>query len=175
MHHGIKGMKWGIRRFQNRDGSLTAAGVSRYRTADRDNKKRGLSDKQKRMLKRGLAVAGVAGATYAAYRLTKSSSPQLINTLRSIKKLSNEELMEKIGRLEKEKQLMNLQREVRSLSAAAEHPGKHVANEILVSAGKKTMTTIAAGGLLYAVKAAMTGSIDSRDATGYLTPKPKNK
>lgn len=25
-HHGIKGQKWGIRRFQNEDGSLTAAG-----------------------------------------------------------------------------------------------------------------------------------------------------
>lgn len=29
-HHGIKGMKWGIRRFQNPDGSLTSAGKRRY-------------------------------------------------------------------------------------------------------------------------------------------------
>lgn len=29
-HHGIKGQKWGIRRFQNSDGSLTAAGKERY-------------------------------------------------------------------------------------------------------------------------------------------------
>lgn len=28
-HHGILGMKWGIRRFQNKDGSLTAAGKKR--------------------------------------------------------------------------------------------------------------------------------------------------
>lgn len=28
-HHGTKGMKWGIRRFQNKDGSLTAAGKKR--------------------------------------------------------------------------------------------------------------------------------------------------
>ena len=29
-HHGILGMKWGVRRFQNKDGSLTAAGKKRY-------------------------------------------------------------------------------------------------------------------------------------------------
>ena len=28
-HHGIKGMKWGVRRFQNKDGSLTSAGKAR--------------------------------------------------------------------------------------------------------------------------------------------------
>ena len=29
-HHGIKGMKWGVRRFQNKDGSLTPRGRQRY-------------------------------------------------------------------------------------------------------------------------------------------------
>lgn len=29
-HHGIIGMKWGIRRYQNKDGSLTRAGKKRY-------------------------------------------------------------------------------------------------------------------------------------------------
>lgn len=29
-HHGIKGMRWGIRRYQNEDGSLTPAGKKRY-------------------------------------------------------------------------------------------------------------------------------------------------
>lgn len=33
-HHGIKGMKWGVRRFQNKDGSLTAAGKKRYDVGD---------------------------------------------------------------------------------------------------------------------------------------------
>lgn len=29
-HHGVKGMKWGVRRYQNADGSLTSKGRSRY-------------------------------------------------------------------------------------------------------------------------------------------------
>lgn len=30
MHHGVKGQKWGVRRYQNSDGSLTDAGKRRY-------------------------------------------------------------------------------------------------------------------------------------------------
>ena len=33
-HHGIKGQKWGVRRFQNKDGSLTLAGAKRYSADD---------------------------------------------------------------------------------------------------------------------------------------------
>ena len=32
MHHGVLGQKWGVRRFQNKDGSLTSAGKQKYRT-----------------------------------------------------------------------------------------------------------------------------------------------
>lgn len=38
MHYGIKGQKWGVRRFQNEDGSLTAEGVKRYEN-DRQTEK----------------------------------------------------------------------------------------------------------------------------------------
>ena len=34
-HHGIKGMKWGVRRYQNPDGTLTAAGKKKYGDPDR--------------------------------------------------------------------------------------------------------------------------------------------
>ena len=37
-HHGILGQRWGVRRFQNADGSLTKAGAKRYGTDYKSNK-----------------------------------------------------------------------------------------------------------------------------------------
>ena len=37
-HHGIKGQKWGVRRYQNKDGSLTADGRKRYADSIADTK-----------------------------------------------------------------------------------------------------------------------------------------
>lgn len=34
-HHGIKGQKWGLRRYQNDDGSLTPAGRERYGSSEK--------------------------------------------------------------------------------------------------------------------------------------------
>lgn len=34
-HHGIQGQKWGVRRYQNPDGSLTSAGRLRYEDSNR--------------------------------------------------------------------------------------------------------------------------------------------
>lgn len=39
VHHGIKGQRWGIRRFQNEDGTLTNAGKKRYSAEGYESKK----------------------------------------------------------------------------------------------------------------------------------------
>lgn len=55
-HHGIKGQKWGVRRFQNADGSLTKAGKERYNeqnssdsSDNHENQKFHLTEKQSGM------------------------------------------------------------------------------------------------------------------------------
>lgn len=38
-HHGVKGQRWGVRRFQNQDGTLTSAGRKRYAANVSDEEK----------------------------------------------------------------------------------------------------------------------------------------
>ena len=44
-HHGIKGMHWGIRRYQNTDGSYTSAGAKRYGIKERIKQRKAEKEK----------------------------------------------------------------------------------------------------------------------------------
>lgn len=47
-HHGIKGQKWGVRRYQNPDGSYTNAGRKRYAIDEYKNEKKAALDRLNR-------------------------------------------------------------------------------------------------------------------------------
>lgn len=85
-HHGILGQKWGVRRFENKNGTLTPAGRKRYDTdedgdykkvsktpapkasSEGESKKKSLTDKQKKVIIAGAAIAGTALAAYGGYK-----------------------------------------------------------------------------------------------------------
>ncbi len=108
VHHGVKGMRWGVRRFQNANGNLTAAGQKRYRTSDegeRTSKSKGLSSRQKTAIKVGAAFVAASLATFGTVKLAKSgkfsamskAGKQFLNKRKSkvdLSKMSLEELME---------------------------------------------------------------------------------
>lgn len=64
-HHGILGQKWGVRRFQNSDGSYTSEGKKRY-GKDKSSKNK------KKAIAIGAAAVGTALAVCGTYHLAKS-------------------------------------------------------------------------------------------------------
>lgn len=75
-HHGIKGMHWGVRRFQNNDGSYTAAGKKRYNDDDDDDND-GLgrtSSRKSKVRKVAAIIAGTAAIGATIYYAKKSGA-----------------------------------------------------------------------------------------------------
>lgn len=84
-HHGIKGMKWGVRRYQNEDGTLTPAGLKRqakfdkeFKTAKKldptatDEEASDLANRRlrlKKYLKIGLGITAGVLVAYGGYKL----------------------------------------------------------------------------------------------------------
>ena len=67
-HHGILGQKWGVRRFQNADGSLTNAGKKRYGTGET-----GANQRKEIAKKVAIGVGVAAAAGIVAYGAIKYS------------------------------------------------------------------------------------------------------
>lgn len=139
-HHGVQGMKWGVRRYQNADGSLTAAGKRRRAKAESAQKK-----ETKEKAKAAKKAEKAKKASYATKRK---------NDVKNRADLTDEELKKKIERIKMEKEL-------RELTDKELSSGSSKARSILSSVGEQTFknvaTKAATGTALYLAALAISG------------------
>lgn len=115
MHWGIKGMKWGVRRYQNKDGSLTPAG----------QKRRARLESELKQLKGKKSSASKTSA-----KTTKTQTKPEPPRKKTVSEMTDDEVRERINRMQLEK---NYYDTAKSLAQA--NPKK-------VSAGKRFLNTL---------------------------------
>lgn len=83
-HHGIRGMHWGIRRFQNSDGSLTGAGKKRYGVIDRTKEK--INGAVSRHKEKQLKQAKALEDAYVSKGMSREKAAKKVETRRKIER-----------------------------------------------------------------------------------------
>ena len=108
-HHGILGMKWGVRRYQNKDGSLTNAGEKRYSGQARHTPSS--ARKQAKQRAAALEKARKARAEKKAFEEAKQkalTSGNATDVLKFQGHLTNKELQDAYTRINNERLLKDI-------------------------------------------------------------------
>lgn len=146
-HHGIKGMRWGIRRFQNPDGSLTARGKSRRSSSD-SNDERVAAKKAAKQQRKDEKVARKAAAKQQKEAEKELQKEEARYANKPVKDMTDEELLERTTRLEAERRYLQAKQQVSALEPKkvsggkefAKHVGNNVIKPAVTEAGKKYLT-----------------------------------
>ena len=156
-HYGVLGMKWGVRRYQNKDGSLTKAGQKRYNKemakVREKNKALNNSIKTKAKLEKLESKKKELKAKEKSFKNGKSASDMVKKDETSTKSkkisdMSDDELRATLNRMQMEKNTMDLQRQISSLNAQNVSTGRKIVNTVmkdvvapaLKDAGKNLLT-----------------------------------
>ena len=143
-HHGILGMKWGVRRYQNKDGTLTAKGKKRYQNEMQKLKEREavLKNRQKtqaaidRLNNKKQKLDDLEDSLNGKTKteISKKTKPEAADRPKTISEMSNDELRAKIERV-------RLEQELSRLTPQQEKFGKKVVDDMvmpaLMKAGKE--------------------------------------
>lgn len=130
-HHGVHGMKWGVRRYQNSDGSLTPLGRKRSAQLNEAFKpgKDGKASKAEKITKNVSDISNEVGKIHNSK--TNRKMNQKIDT--EIKKMSDAELNKKIDRMAREKRYRDLKYEQSTINI-----GRNKTDRILEIVGSVT-------------------------------------
>lgn len=120
-HHGILGQKWGVRRYQNKDGSLTSAGKKRVEQLKGELDR--LEPKKKD------SESGQNGKNTSKQPAAKKTTKP---ATKSLSEMSNAEIQAKIDRI-------NLEARYKSLTAPQKSKGKRIV-ETIAKNGSKVIT-----------------------------------
>lgn len=135
LHWGIKGMKWGVRRYQNKDGTLTAAGKKRYKAEMDKLKAEEAALKNRAATKAKLAKLDTKRKSIDALKksVDGASEPKHADQSRkkSIGDMSDDELIKAVRRAQLEDQYKTLRPE--TVSTGRKFAGK-ILNEAIVPA-----------------------------------------
>ena len=112
-HYGILGMRWGVRRYQNRDGSLTAEGRKRLGIKDSGSPRHAPSNAQKRSRQEHAEAERVRKEAEAKEQREKEKKLALekgtaADVLKFKGELTNKEMQDAVNRINLEKQLSSL-------------------------------------------------------------------
>lgn len=156
MHWGIKGMKWGVRRYQNKDGSLTPAGKKRY---DKEMAKLKEEEKIAKNKLRTQAKLNKLDEKRKEIEALKRGKPITKSTKRpskpSVKDMSDEELRQTVNRLLMEQQYAKLNPQQVS---AGQKFVKKVMNDVVAPAATEVGKNVLKDAMTKAVKNASEAS-----------------